>query len=70
MFEDRHKESMDSPAHKLKLRFDVLPKNTEKALDFSSAQEWLIKTDWYLGFLSVSVGGSQLPSYPEGHDLF
>jgi len=39
---------MDSSIKEIKLYFDTLPKDTKKALDFLSTQEWLKKTDWYL----------------------
>ena len=48
-----------STKRKLKLHFDILPKETKNSLDFLSAQEWLEKTDWYLAggtALALQVG--------------
>lgn len=59
MFESRNKKFMDSSSDKIKLHFDILPKETKKALDFLSAQKWLEKTDWYLAggtALALQVG--------------
>jgi hypothetical protein len=53
---------MDGPPQKLKFFVDVLPNNTKKALDFLSAQERLVKTDWYL------AGGTAL-ALQAGHRL-
>lgn len=39
---------MADPLNEVKLDFNTLPKDTKKALDFLSTQEWLRKTDWYL----------------------
>lgn len=49
MLKTGNKKFMDSfSIGEIKLHFDILPKETKKALDFLSAQEWLRKTDWYL----------------------
>lgn len=51
---------MDSSAQNgLGLRFEVLPLETKKALDFLSTQEWLGKSNWYLAggtALALQVG--------------
>ena len=55
----RDKKFMDSSSGRIKLHFDILPKETKNALDFLSAQEWLGETDWYLAggtALALQVG--------------
>lgn len=37
-----------NPAKQLDLHFDILPRETKKALDFLSVQNWLKKSPWYL----------------------
>lgn len=62
MLKDRNKKSMDGPANKVKLHFDILPRETKDALDFLSNQEWLEKTEWYLAggtALALQVGHRQ-----------
>ena len=44
----------------IKLNFDFLPKETQKAFDYLSTQEWLSESDWYL------AGGTAL-SLQAGH---
>jgi hypothetical protein len=52
---------MESPSdNKIKFHFDVLPKETKRALDFLSSQEWLGKSEWYL------AGGTAL-ALQSGH---
>lgn len=50
---------MDSPTDRIKLHFDILPRETKNALDFLSTQKWLEKTEWYLAggtALALQVG--------------
>ena len=59
MPERRNKKIMDNSSGGVKLHFDILPRETKKALDFLSTQEWLRKTDWYLAggtALAIQVG--------------
>lgn len=44
---------------KIELHLDILPRETKKALDFLSTQEWLKETEWYLAggtALALQVG--------------
>lgn len=53
---------MDGPARRIKLHFNILPRETKDALDFLSNQEWLEKTEWYLAggtALALQVGHRQ-----------
>lgn len=44
-----HQESMDIDSkEQLSFHFDVLPKETRRALDFLAGQDWLKDTSWYL----------------------
>jgi hypothetical protein len=49
-----------SSDNKIKFHFDVLPKETKKALDFLSNQKWMEKSEWYL------AGGTAL-ALQSGH---
>lgn len=50
---------MDNPTDRIKLHFDILPREAKDALDFLSAEKWLGETDWYLAggtALALQVG--------------
>jgi len=55
---------MDSDSQKINWRYETLPRQTKKALDFLSAEKWLEKSDWYLaGGTALALQAGNRKSY-------
>ncbi len=56
---------MDSNSQKIiNWRYETLPRQTKKALDFLSAEKWLKESDWYLaGGTALALQAGNRKSY-------
>ena len=55
---------MDSNSQKINWRYETLPRQTKKALDFLSAEKWLEELNWYLaGGTALALQAGNRKSY-------
>ena len=55
---------MDSDSQKINWRYEALPRQTKKALDFLSAKKWVKESDWYLaGGTALALQAGNRKSY-------